>query len=154
MAVAKARTFSSGKFQGKGEAAAAAGLSGAHLSRAIRVLEQTPDLVDDVLAGEISLNDAYTAACFRRRRLGQSATPSPRTLAEYEAIIERGLEGIAEAGALLLDLRDREGYRDFEYDDFDSFLRAHASGPFAEIAMKVALEHGVWPREAKEATAE
>ena len=76
MAIARAQTFSSGKFQHKGEVAHAAGLSGAHLSRAITVSEHAPDLVDLVLSGKVSLNDAYDVARERKTPVGD-ATDAP-----------------------------------------------------------------------------
>ena len=66
MALAKAQTFSSGKFQRKGEVAKDLGLGGSHLSRAITVLTYAPDLVDAVLSGETQLTAAYTVARQRK----------------------------------------------------------------------------------------
>jgi hypothetical protein len=104
MAIAKGRTFSSVKFQGKGEAATSAGLSGAMLSKAIAVLEHASGLVDAVLADEASLNDAYTVARWHKMeaeiKRGTKRDPEtnrvvitiPTTLEEAEAKITKIFE--------------------------------------------------------------
>ena len=104
MALAKAQTFSSGKFQRKGEAAKSMGLSGAHLSRAIAVIDHAPELADPVLAGDASLNDAYAIARGHKLNAEHERDTArdpetnrvmfriPPTLEEAEAAIEKALE--------------------------------------------------------------
>ena len=66
MATVAAQLFTPGKFQAKSATAKALGLSGALLSKAITVKEHAPELVDQVLAGDASLNDAYVVAQRRK----------------------------------------------------------------------------------------
>ena len=92
MAVAKAMDFSSGKSQGKGAAARAAGVSGSHLSRAIAVVAHAPGLVEPVLGDRRSLNDAYAivrgyvdgadAVASAQARLGDGTFTIPATMEE------------------------------------------------------------------------
>ena len=77
MVVAKAQEFSPGKSQRKGQVAKAAGLSGPLLSRAITVLEYAPPLADPVLTGDLSLNDAYSAARWNKLRTSHPEWGSP-----------------------------------------------------------------------------
>lgn len=66
MAAAMAAKFFPEKFQGKGETARRIGVSNGRLSYAIIVQEHAPELADEVMAGILSLNDAYAEAKERK----------------------------------------------------------------------------------------
>lgn len=163
MALAKAQTFSSGKFQRKGAVAKSMGLSGAHLSRAITVLEHAPELVDDVLSDVVSLTEAYAIA---RARKAAVVDRPPMTLEEAETHIDRGLKVLAQLGVLLLSFRARKGHRALGYDDFDDYLEQEicnrddvyaweeqidASCPhILRVTMETAVERHEWPTTAED----
>ena len=83
MATVMAREFLPQKSQGKGAAADAAHISKSRLSFAITVHEFAPDLVPFVLAGTVSLDEAYEEA---RERWGFSRVQAHRLIDASEVV--------------------------------------------------------------------